>query len=398
MSPEDQLRAAAEVLRRGDAAQGFSIIQAAVTASGGRKDVYIHATRILVDVGHIVGALSLLEQALPKFSSSGALLDCFEKAVARANGDPKARAMVSDIVAKLPADAEQLANVGRALLGHGELKTALTALERSRELEGDNPRTLAALGACLFRLDRREDAVSALKQALALAPDNAEIRHMHASFSGADVTAAPLAYVENLFDAYADWFDKDLVGKLKYQTPQDTLTILKTVRPDAGAFNSFLDIGCGTGLVAEALKSHYRISHSVGVDLSRKMIDVAAAKNVYQELLCGDAIELLRGMDGTFDLVAAVEIAVYLGDLRALTDVVADRLRPGGLYVYSIETMQGETYKLQPTQRFAHSVAYVIEVAASRGLKLLAGTETMLRLDAGKPLPGYVGILVKEQS
>lgn len=391
---EDQLRAATEAFRRSDAAQGLTLIHAVTEACGDRKDVYLRAAKTLLTARQAIEALLLLEQALTKFPSSGVLLDCFRQASEYAKGSVKVRKALSQIVTRLTGD-DVLSRVGRVLLGQGQLEIALTALQRAQAINAERPDNLAALGLCLFQMNHKAEAIEALAQALKLDPDNPDIRHMYDSFSGADVSAAPLAYIERLFDAYAEKFDADLLGRLEYRTPQDVLTILKTLRPETGAFSSFLDVGCGTGLIAGALKTHYRIAHAVGVDLSRNMLDVAAPKNLYEELLCGDAIKILYDLGTMFDLIAAIEVPIYLGDLWGLTAAVADRLAPGGLYVYSIETMPTGTYKLLPSQRFAHTVRYVENIAASFGLIPLSGMETVIRLDAGKPLPGYVGVLIK---
>jgi predicted TPR repeat methyltransferase len=136
----------------------------------------------------------------------------------------------------------------------------------------------------------------------------------------------------------------------------------------------------------------------VGVDISQKMLDIAASKNLYQELIRGDAVEALYDLDESFDLIAAIEVPIYLGDLWGLTAAVAERLEPGGLYIYSVETMETGTFKLLPTQRFAHNIRHVESMAAAIGLTPLTGHRTNIRLEGNVPVAGYIGVLVKSEA
>ena len=81
-----------------------------------------------------------------------------------------------------------------------------------------------------------------------------------------------------------------------------------------------------------------------------------------------------------------------------MTGAVAACLKPGGLYVYSIETLSTGTYRLLPTQRFAHSIKYVENIAASFGLTPVAGLDTVIRVEMGVAVQGYVGVLIKSDA
>ncbi|MBP0575354.1 methyltransferase domain-containing protein, partial [Mycobacterium tuberculosis] len=53
-----------------------------------------------------------------------------------------------------------------------------------------------------------------------------------------------------------------------------------------------LDLGCGTGLMAEALAG--RVAHLEGVDLSSAMVAKARAKGLYADLRVADVVADLR--------------------------------------------------------------------------------------------------------
>ena len=47
-----------------------------------------------------------------------------------------------------------------------------------------------------------------------------------------------------------------------------------------------MDLGCGTGLLAQILKDKYGFEHMVGLDLSEEMLAKAREKGVYKRLIC----------------------------------------------------------------------------------------------------------------
>lgn len=81
-------------------------------------------------------------------------------------------------------------------------------------------------------------------------------------------------------------------------------------QPDPGRFQSVLDVGCGTGgWLIETAKAYPNMSHLVGVDVSKRMIDYARAQAEAQhvsdrmEFRVMDALRMLEFPDHSFDLV-----------------------------------------------------------------------------------------------
>jgi predicted TPR repeat methyltransferase len=76
-----------------------------------------------------------------------------------------------------------------------------------------------------------------------------------------------------------------------------------------------------------------------------------------------------------------------------LMPLIAARLAPGGLFVYSIETLEQGRYKLQTTGRFAHTTSYVEELGRKAGLEPVVSKSVLLRNEQGKAVTGAVAIL-----
>ncbi len=199
--------------------------------------------------------------------------------------------------------------------------------------------------------------------------------------------ALPQAYVARLFDDYAWRFDKHLIKNLGYRAPALIAEALSAVAPDR-RFASVLDLGCGTGLMGEALRD--RTDHLTGVDFSPAMIAKARERAVYDELLVGDAVAPMRERPSGFDLIVAADVLVYVGDLAPLFAAVETALTAEGLFAFSVETCEGDGFRLEPTMRFAHSRSYVETAAREAGLRQLLIQSASTRREADADAPGLI--------
>ena len=142
----------------------------------------------------------------------------------------------------------------------------------------------------------------------------------------------------------------------------------------------------------------------VGVDLSAKMLDKARERNLYHRLEQLDLLTMMQGeAAASYDVVFAADVFVYLGKLDELVDQARRLLRPGGLFAFSVESLDAlagdaaalpdrRDYKLNVTARYAHSIAYLTRMAADNGFDVLSTTGTQHRLDRGKPVQGYLAL------
>ncbi|MEM1384862.1 MAG: methyltransferase domain-containing protein [Pseudomonadota bacterium] len=233
-------------------------------------------------------------------------------------------------------------------------------------------------------------AAAAYNEMLRLDPDDragASVR-LAGIGHGAVPERAPALYVATLFDQHAEVFDTMLVEQLGYAAPMQLREILHRVRPSG--FERFLDLGCGTGLLGEAIEDRTR--HRTGVDLSEGMIEIADEKEVYNDLFLGDIQHFLQTTPGpSWDLIAATDVLPYLGDLGPLFAATARWLQPGGLFAVSTEdapTGLADGFGVGSTHRFGHSAAYLDCVATANGLHSLQREPITVRFDEGSPVTG----------
>lgn len=100
-----------------------------------------------------------------------------------------------------------------------------------------------------------------------------------------------------------------------------------------------LDVGCGAGLLAEPLA---RLGARVtAIDASPELIAAANSHAAGQRLSIDYRAIPVEHLDGTFDLVTAMEVVEHVADPAAFLAALATRLAPGGLLVISTPNRTG---------------------------------------------------------
>jgi predicted TPR repeat methyltransferase len=131
------------------------------------------------------------------------------------------------------------------------------------------------------------------------------------------------------------------------------------------------------------------------------MLEACRRRGLYDGLFESDVAAFLsEGCGGTepYDLLLSADLFIYIGDLVAVFAAARERMRPGGLFVFSVERLDdGEAtgggagdYALRPSGRYAQSAAYVRRLAAAHGFAVLSEQSAPLREAQGQPIPGLV--------
>lgn len=286
--------------------------------------------------------------------------------------------------------ADRRYQYGQLFLREGDPAAAIDLFEQAIDRAPAWPDAHFALGMARREFFDRAGAASALRNCLRLDPGDV----LGASLAlaeidaAATIDAAPAAYVKALFDAYAEDFDKALVERLSYSTPQKLAAAIRAVRKTLGRSGRALDLGCGTGLAGEAIVAD--VAWLDGVDLSDGMIGAAAAKGVYDRLETADILSALHRRADTYDLILAADVLIYFGDLSKPFAGVAARLADSGVFAFSVEKGAGADWSVQPSLRFAHSADYVARTIKAAGLDLVSMEETALRTDRGAEVTGLL--------
>jgi predicted TPR repeat methyltransferase len=286
--------------------------------------------------------------------------------------------------------------LGQCLMRLGKLNDALPALDRAVAADPTLAEAWSVRGGLLRELHRLDAAAHSYEQALTHGAD----RELHAYYlasvrdgaTSAPPARAPRSYVEGLFDDYAADFAGHVVEQLGYRAHE---ALLAPVVASGRRFRHALDLGCGTGLCAPLLAP---VCDAIdGVDLSSAMLAQARKLGLYHELVHADIGEFLAAATQPMDLVLAADVMIYVGELSGVLRHVARLLEPGGVFVFTVELPASAERELQllPSLRYAHSAAYVQRLATACGLVVDEMRAAPIRYEQGKPVPGlYVTLSV----
>jgi predicted TPR repeat methyltransferase len=340
----------------------------------------------------------------------------------------KARAAFERVLQLAPGHPVALTGLGDVSLACNEPLRALELFRRMSPQQVDTPDMQLRIGVALRKSGNEQGAIEHYRSALVRFPESADLhhnlalilqgrgdydearqhfeavlnlvsddasaRHMLSALIGDNSATAPAEYVRNTFDYYADTFDDHLVNTLNYRTPERIARAIRVVGADN--VSTILDLGCGTGLMADSLKGYQRL---VGIDLSPRMLEKAAARKAYTELVEADVDGYLQNQpDATFDLITSADVFVYMGDLETTFIEAIRVLTPGGVFAFSVEALLNEKgdYRLKPTGRYQHHIDYLRRMACVAGLRERYLEKLSIREQKGKAVEGYVCVYSKK--
>jgi predicted TPR repeat methyltransferase len=295
---------------------------------------------------------------------------------------------------EVEATPETYYNIGVILMAQDHHNDALQYFQSALQKDPNNLETLQNVAAIYLKQGKPSKAITTYEEILDLAPNNDEIRHIISALSGGQTPErSPNAYVKNLFNHYASYYEKHLQTHLHYDVPEQlTRAIEEEAQCGANEDWRVLDLGCGTGLMGEQVK--HLASHITGVDVSPGMIQQAERKQIYNDLMIGDLNNIFDSQ-ADMDLVVAADVFTYIGDLATIFANTHTVLKPGGLFAFTVEKTNEDNYVLQKTIRYAHNKHYIEQLAKDNDFTIERFANIHLRRQHGQPVDGYLVVLRK---
>jgi predicted TPR repeat methyltransferase len=289
--------------------------------------------------------------------------------------------------------AAELYALAKRLKEYGNVQPAYLCTKRAVELNPADWDAWYDLGDLCQSVGRREEARQAYQKYFDAHPDDAEIEHLLIALK--DETPPARASDRTIQQIYKDFawnYETRMREDLEYKGPERLSDAVRAVIAEPSDLK-ILDLGCGSGLAGMTLRPWAR--ELIGVDLSPEMLDLAGKRNIYDRLEVGEITQWLKQGTEPFDLIASCDVIIYFGDVHELVAAARDRLKPGGLFAFSVERGQAYPFRITDTGRYEHHPDHISEAAAAAGLSVAYLQDAFLRMEYGSPVTGLFAVLKK---
>ena len=403
-------------------------LNAAVKAAPGDARVFLMGMRLAEARGNAAGALDAARRAVnlaPQWAVAVTELAFLlarqnhlkeavtqaQRAVELDGNNPELLARVIDVAHRAQHFDLALAWLQRAAVISPDNADIKRLLARDLRLTGQFDKALATYNALLeasatdtlslmgrmqtaLAMDNPAAALKDCETLLSLHPGNEEVLFYADLARGNTPARQPAAIVRSLYDGFAELYDQHVVAGLKYKLPREVARIITERYPDRTL--NVLDLGCGTGLLGACLG---RIQGAlVGVELSPRMIDQAVRHNVYDRFHNVDLHDALAATPpALYDVIAALDVFIYAGDMTAAIPQAYAILRNGGHFIFSCERADDSEADLvlRPSQRYAHKASHIESLCRAAGFGEIALEAMPLRYEQNQPVEGFLVIARK---
>jgi predicted TPR repeat methyltransferase len=290
--------------------------------------------------------------------------------------------------------AEELTKLAKRLRRSGQIQTAYLCQRRATELIPSNSHAWGVLGELAHILGRRDQTRAAYEKYLELEPDDEETKLLLVALRDEPPPPrAPDECIQQLYQRFSSFYEFNVCEELSYEGPQRLYELIKAVLGDRQGLVA-VDLGCGSGLAGSQMRS--LAARMTGVDLSPEMIDLARARNIYDQLEVAEITRWLAGNNGHFDLIVACDCLIYFGDLRQVVIPSAKKLERDSVLAFTVECGDQYPFRLTDSGRYTHHAQHIREVAAEAGLHVARLEEAFLRMEYGAEVTGLFAVLKNE--
>jgi len=279
--------------------------------------------------------------------------------------------------------------IARTLTFSGDAAGAIAILNDLLQKQPENPVLLVNRLQARLEVGQTEQAIRDGETLVAMDASNEVYRFYLDIARGRTPATQPFTVATGLFDGYAARFDQHLVVQLQYKLTREVAQTILQWYPDRQV--DVLDLGCGTGLLGACLG---RVNGAlIGVDLSQEMLDKAMAHKVYDRF---HRVNILDALEATpsdhYDVITALDVLIYVGDLDRVIPNARRILVPGGRFVFSCESAaQDEAdFALQGDSRFTHQRSYVQRLLQQAEFGDINMEDRVLRHENGLPVSGFL--------
>lgn len=290
--------------------------------------------------------------------------------------------------------ADRRASYAETLNAAGDTDAAIDIMHQTLELVPAWAAGWDLLGRYLEKLGRVDEAIAVWRHLCELDAEGKFGGALKLAVHGAAALEARTAkaYVQTLFDHYAEGFDSHLVEALDYSVPEQLDGLISAVLAEQVGVVQMaraLDLGCGTGLMGARIRRH--VSYLEGIDIAEGMVAQCGRKGIYDRVSRAEILDFLANYSEKVDLITAADVFIYCGALDAIFAGVFAALKPRGIFAFSVEASEeGQPLILQQSLRYAHGPGAIRESLAAQNFEIISEKLAVIRKDRGEAVNGYM--------
>lgn len=338
-------------------------------------------------------ALSIQPDAISVLINKGLVLQAMGKV-------DDAIKLFQTVTKQAPTLAQIWHILAMAWLAKADLKQAIPCFEKAFELNPIDVELGVQLAKAYRHVGRTSECETVCKKVLETDPDNAEALFFQNAYSKqashetldripAEVTRQMYKGKSEMPSSLGKSFNDSLTTTLEYKAPE---VLNMAVRDQFGTVSKKIDVlelGCGSGLCGSKFSDIANLL--IGTDISPDMLAGAKEKNAYSELYDADLIDALDNYESTFDLIIAMDVLCFFGDLTDIFNRCKRALKEHGIFGFSVVKPKSDAvFELQTYGHFVHSLVHLEQVAESTGFKQVFVEELPLRREMNEDQYGYV--------
>ena len=308
----------------------------------------------------------------------------------RLSQNDNAIALYKAAISHSPNFSEAHYNLGKSYWDDQQFDNAMACFQRVLDIKPQHALAFHELGNCYMKQGNRDKAIECFEQYLALVDVDECGAGLKLSYlkGGELPERQPESLIVQTYEKKARTWDTDVTrSDMAFLGPQH---MAEAVNKYVNENNPLLtlDLGCGTGLCAESLKSVSSVLH--GVDVSSQMLNIARGKQLYDELFCDDIVHYMSSTDKQYDLILASGVLIFFGDLQPVLMAAHQILNKHGLLIFTLYRSNGEPVEIRDNMHFAHSESYIKDLAAALSFEPVTVDEVVHEYENNIPQPGFV--------
>ena len=377
------------LVQRGEHEPALALLKKASMIAPREPGVWNNLGNALLALDRLSEAEKALRRSLALSASAEALAN-IARIHWRRQEWARSEASARRAIALAPQSGEAWHYLSLALLGLQRPEEAFEAAVQAELLMPAHAHRRETYGRALWAAGQHAQAVAFYRDWLDKEPGNPYAQHHLAAVLGETPERASDAYVEKVFDQFAASFDTQL-ATLKYRAPELVAEALAAALPAPSAQLDIADLGCGTGLCGPLVKPWARTL--VGCDLSGGMLERAAPRGVYDELVKAELVRFLVERPGAFDVLLSADTLIYFGELAPMLAAAHGALRPGGTLAFTLEALDegsGADFRLTESGRYAHAQPGLRARLAGAGFAEPAIAAITPRMESARAVAGWL--------